>query len=153
MDSNLQARISQSTEQLEKLLAAPSTNYAEWRPEDFPKLKELAGVYHFFDKSSGQVESLYVGKGGFGKGDSWSLHSRLKQHFQPSQQYALLGKASKALGISPDEAKAQFNASGLQVQWLALGSRESMDDTNLASKLLSLECFAIAILRPRYTDA
>ena len=152
MDSNLQARIYQSTEQLENLLAAPSTNYAEWRPEDFPKLKECAGVYHFFDKSSGQVESLYVGKGGFGKSDSWSLHSRLKQHFQPSQKHALLGKASKALGISPDEAKAQFNESGLQVQWLALGNRETKDD-NLASKLLSLECFAIAILRPRYTDA
>jgi hypothetical protein len=98
--------------------------------------------------------SLYVGKGGFGSGEKWNLYERMKQHFQPSQKHALLVKASRARGISPECVKQVFNNSNVYLQWLVLGTAsEAGERSNIESELRGFEHFAIAILKPKYTDA
>lgn len=75
----------------------------------------------------------------------------MKQHFQPSQKYALLGKVSRAMGVSPEDAKRNFNNNNIYLQWSVFGT--AADEGALEAELREFEHFAIAILKPRYTDA
>lgn len=152
MHSEYTDRIASHRARLAELLAATPLKYSDWPPPDISPIRESAGVYHFFEVHDGHNVSIYVGKGGFGGDDDWNLHSRLKQHFQPSQRYALLGKASKASGLSPEQVKARFEAGNLHVQWLALAAKSGSRVRNLEAELRWFECFAIAVLKPRYSD-
>ncbi|MEE4465104.1 hypothetical protein V2S84_23780, partial [Azotobacter chroococcum] len=91
-------------------------------------------------------------KAGFGGGE-WSLYERLKQHFQPSQQNTLLGKAAKALNGDPDEVKKNFASGEVYLQWLPLFTDASANSDSISTELVWFECFCKAILKPRYTDA
>ena len=138
---------------LAELLAMESLKYSDWPPVDTTRISASAGVYHFFEKQDDQIISIYIGKGGFGRGEKWSLHARLKQHFQTSQKYALLGKASKALGLSPDQMKIRFKEGNFYLQWVTFAIKsDSPLSTHLESDLRLFECFAIAVLNPQYTD-
>ncbi|RYZ42961.1 MAG: hypothetical protein EOO71_05550 [Myxococcaceae bacterium] len=152
MHSDHEARIASYSAQLNELLAAPSIKYSDWPPPDVVHLRNIAGVYHFYKVRESHIDSVYVGKGGFGKGEEWSLHARLKQHFQPSQKHTLLGKASRATEVPPEKLMAQFRAGDLRLQWLALGTRSDRENIQLERELLWFECFAIAVLRPMFTD-
>jgi hypothetical protein len=154
MTPDYQSRISSCQEKLDLLLKAPSIKYADWPQIDTKELRNAAGVYHFFQIDEGFLKSVYVGKAGFGRQmekQTWSLHDRLSQHFLPSQKYALLTKASRKLGLSPKECKAQFLGSGLRLQWLTLYDNPTKRN-GIESELLWFEYFAISVLRPEYTD-
>lgn len=145
--------IASHQEKLERLLNAPSIRYADWPLTDKQELRRTAGVYHYFEMNDGRLRSVYIGKAGFGRQSdkqTWSLYHRLSQHFLPSQKQALLGKASKQLGFTPDECKILFLESNLRVQWLAL--HDTCPRCDLESELLGFEYFAISVLRPEYTD-
>jgi|GEM_PF-2321238 len=138
---------------LGELLRAPPLKYSKWPPADTSKIRGSAGVYHFYElNDDGGFVSAYVGKAGFGNKESWDLHSRLMQHFQPSQPYALLGKASKALKTTPAKVKLQFTSGSMHLQWLTLAAQSSVPVANLEEELRLFECFAISILRPKYTN-
>lgn len=150
---NYVPRIASHQEKLERLLNAPSVRYAEWPHTDKHELRRAAGVYHYFEMVDGRLRSVYVGKAGFGRQrekQTWSLYNRLSQHFLPSQKQALLGKASKHLGITPNECKLLFLKSNLRLQWLAL--HDTCPRCDLESELFWFEYFAISVLRPEYTD-
>jgi len=138
--------------QLCELLNSPKIKYSSWPPTDSDSVRQSAGVYHFFESYDNCITSLYIGKGGFGSGDKWNLYERMKQHFQPSQEYALLGKASRSRGISPEDAKKEFNNSNIYLQWLAFGTTEEEYEGTIEEDLRGFEHFAIAILKPLYTD-
>ena len=154
MQSAYEARLVKNTEQLKKLLGSPSIKYSDWPPNDNESLKFCAGIYHFYEVKGELVESMYIGKAGFGKTNSkWSLYSRLKQHFQPSQRNTLLGKASKVANVTSDQMRNQFNERSIYLQWIVLGDRTDKIQPELISELLFLEYFAIAILQPKYTES
>jgi len=146
-------RIEKHQELLKNLLNATSIKYSDWLPHNHTHLRESVGVYHFYEVQGSHVISLYVGKAGFGVNENWSLFERLKQHFQPSQKYALLGKASIKLCITPQEAKKRLNSGNVHLQWLKLGERSNTQLIAIESELKWFECFAIAVLMPEYTDA
>lgn len=135
-----------------KLLAATSIKYSSWPTQDKSLLKKSAGIYHFFEKRDDVIDSLYVGKAGFGDGN-WSLHKRLQQHFRPSQKNTLLGKAAIALEMSASEVKEKFVGDEVYLQWLPLCIDVSKNSDEISSELIWFECFCKAILKPRYTDA
>jgi hypothetical protein len=145
-------RIQDFERQLNNLLAATRIKYSEWPPSDTSPLKTSAGIYHFFEENDGAISSIYVGKAGFGSGE-WNLYQRLKQHFQPSQKNALLGKASKALSRTPDEIKLMFSDGNVYLQWLPIFAKTQGSTGNVESELIWSECFCKAILKPIYTDA
>jgi len=146
-------RIISYQNKLECLLNAPSIRYSEWPTIDKKDLRSAAGIYHFFEVAEGCLRSVYVGRAGFGRQSekqTWSLYSRLSQHFLPSQKNTLLGKASKKMDLPSNECKSMFLQSNLQVQWLAL--HETCPRRDLNSELFGFEYFAISVLRPEYTD-
>jgi hypothetical protein len=136
-----------------ELLASPRLKYSSWPPSEITSVRQSAGVYHFFEIHDDRTTSLYIGKGGFGSREEWNLYKRMKQHFQPSQKYALLGKASKAKEVSPEDAKRSFNESNVYLQWLVFGTTSEVQGIDIESELRGFEHFAIAILKPIYTDA
>lgn len=144
-------RIADYQARLADLLAMNPLKYSDWSTTDSTRIIGVAGVYHFFEKYDDHIVSIYIGKGGFGRGKDWSLYERLKQHFQPSQKYALLGKASKATGLSPEQIKANFEEGNLYLQWLTFTTKSDSVTTNLEAELRWFECFAIAVLNPKYT--
>jgi|CXWL01.1.fsa_nt_gi hypothetical protein len=137
---------------LNDLLASASLKYSEWPPKDATCIQASAGVYHFYEKYDNHIVSIYVGKAGFGASNTWSLYERMKQHFQPSQKYALLNKASRTSGRSPEIMKAEFKDSNLYLQWVIFATK-SDKFTNLEAELRWFECFAISVLKPIYSDA
>ena len=145
-------RIRGFEQQLKALLGSTRIKYSEWPPSDTSALKTSAGIYHFFEEKDGAISSIYVGKASFGSGE-WSLYQRLKQHFQPSQKNALLGKASKALNRTPDEIKHMFSNGDVYLQWLPILAKTQGGAGNVESELIWSECFCKAILKPTYTDA
>lgn len=150
-DSNVE-RIRGFEQQLNSLLVATRLKYSEWPPSDTSVLEQSAGIYHFFEETGGAISSIYVGKAGFGS-EKWSLYQRLKQHFQPSQKNALLGKASKVLSRTPDEIKLMFSSGDYYLQWLPILKKTQLCEGKDESELIWLECFCKAILKPAYTDA
>ncbi len=147
-----QSEIEAHKEKLGRLLAARSISYSEWSQEDTAALKEVAGVYHFFEEADGHRESIYVGKGAFGQGDDWSLCKRMNQHFHPSQKNTLLGKASSALGLTPADCKKKFETEGrVRLQWLVICKRSDRH-AKLETEIRWFEYFAISVLKPQYTD-
>ena len=145
-------RIEANRLKLRELLRAPRLKYSDWSSADISKIRDAAGVYHFFELSDdGGFVSAYVGKGGIGKNKNWGLRSRLRQHFQPSQRHALLGKASVALKTTPTEVKLQFISGSMHLQWLTFPAKHDVPFTNQEEELRLFECFAISILRPKYT--
>src|SRR2546430_45456 len=103
MQADYAERITHHTTRLAELLAAAPVKYSDWPSLGISPLRESAGVYHFYEMNAGRIASIYVGKAGFGRKGAWSLNSRLKQHFLPSQKYALLGKASTAPTPTPEQ--------------------------------------------------
>lgn len=152
MNTEHTQRIVNYQARLADLLAMAPLKYSDWPSTDTTNIMGAAGVYHFFEKHDDHIVSIYIGKGGFGRGKKWSIYERLKQHFQPSQKYALLGKASKATGLNPEQMKVKFKAGNLHLQWLTFATKSDSVTTNLEAELKWFECFAIAVLKPKYTD-
>lgn len=152
MNAEHTQRIENHQNHLDLLLNMGPIKYSNWPPTDTLDLSNSAGVYHFFEKHNDHITSIYIGKGGFGKGGKWSIYKRLKQHFQPSQKYALLGKASRANVLNPEQMKTNFENGNLYLQWVLFATKDSVPD-DLESNLKLFECFAIAALNPKYTDA
>jgi len=147
-------RISAYKSKLCELLSAPRLKYSKWPPVDTSAIRGSVGVYHFYElDDDGGFVSAYVGKAGFGNKGTWDLYSRLKQHFQPSQKNTLLGNASDVLNITSAQAKLQFTSGSMYLQWLTLTADPTDMGANLEDDLRSFECFAISILRPKYTVA
>jgi hypothetical protein len=146
-------RMANHQARLAALLATTPLKYSDWPLTDMTNISKSAGVYHFFEKHDDHIVSVYIGKGGFGHVEKWSIYERLKQHFQPSQKYALLGKASQASGLSSEQMKANFMGGNLYLQWVLFATKPDSVPIDLESDLKLFECFAIAVLNPRYTDA
>jgi hypothetical protein len=127
--------------------------FSNWPPSELINIKQSAGVYHFFEKCGNVTNSIYVGKAGFGNTDDWNLYERLKQHFQPSQKNALLGKAAKKMCISREDAKQHFTGGNFYLQWVAFNKPDKMEKLNLEKEILRFEAFAISILDPALTDS
>jgi len=150
-----EANIESHTSQLKQLLATRPIHYSNWPSFDKSELDNSAGVYQFFEVRDGKQYSIYVGKGGFGAGEDWSLAKRLNQHFRVSQKNTLLGKAAAYYNIDPILLKSKYEKGSLYLQWLVLRTRENRNNEklpDLARELLWFECFAIAALEPLFTD-
>lgn len=65
----------------------------------------------------------------------------------------MLGKASRAMGVSPEDAKRSFNESNVYLQWLVFCTTSEAQGIDIEAELRWFEHFAIAILKPTYTDA
>ena len=150
---NAWEQVEKYSDYLKILLCAKSVQYSEWSNECDSelksKLKQSAGIYHFFRKENESITSLYVGKAGFGKNGHWSLYKRISQHFQPSQKNTLIGKVAKANGTTPEDAKSCLNDKEVYLQWLILCSNLPC----IEQELIWIECFFKSILKPKYTDA
>lgn len=153
MLNNYKQAIINHENSLSKLLNSTSIKYSEWPPDKINEINKSAGIYHFFKLENDLVKSLYIGKGGFGKKGKWSLYSRLSQHFQPSQKNSLIGKISRAKGISQISAQAELNNENIYLQWLVITSENEQSIKEIEASIRCFEYFSIAILRPIYTDA
>lgn len=138
---------------VDELLNTDPMRYSDWPPDETSCIADSAGVYHFYKKSTNQIKSLYVGKAGFGRNDNWNLYERLKQHFQPSQKNALIGKVSSKMEISKDEAKRYLESGNVYLQYLVFaGRQDGISAEVLEAELCYFEHFAIAVLKPMFTD-
>lgn len=149
---NIVENINKYSEQLENLLKENPVKYSKWPTTNKGTLGKSAGIYHFFENNNGIVTSLYVGKAGFGS-SNWSLLKRLKQHFQESQENALIGKIKKTSDQTPEEIKSSLCEREVYLQWLVLYSNDSTILTDIEPDLVWSECFCKSILMPRYTNA
>jgi hypothetical protein len=151
-------------ESLELLLKAESIKYSAWNPDDnHSELATEAGIYHFYQKNNGKVESLYLGKAGFGSNDNWSLFQRLKQHFQISQKHTLLKKYAEHHDIKVEDSKQYLEQSETYLQWLAIFKKDNKNKveaildgysgSEFESQIIWVECFCKSIMQPKYTDA
>ena len=146
--------------QLKQLVSAEPVKYSNWKPKQINnthKLSLKAGVYHFFEElENGDIESLYVGKGGFSE-NGRSLFERLKQHFQPKGD-GLLKKYSKYGYLSSSAMKNDLVARNVYVQWLPLYHRlpDSTLDLHTCNtqnrEIILCEHFCISILDPKFND-
>jgi len=111
----MEEKIKHFSTTLNHLLEAKSIKYSEWNENkietDKNELRNQAGVYHFFRNTNGNIDSLYVGKGGFGNKETWNLFKRLSQHFQVSQTNTLLGKYAKKEKLKVSVAKSELEKS------------------------------------------
>ncbi|MBL0532966.1 hypothetical protein JD541_08255 [Aeromonas dhakensis] len=153
MNTYLTKRIANHETRLVDLLNATSVKYSAWPETDKSVLSKSAGVYLFFEKLDDHIVSIYIGKGGYGGGKDWSIYKRLNQHFQVSQNYALIGKASKATGLSSSKMKDLFESGNFYLQWILFATKPEPVPPELESSLRLFECFAISVLNPRYTDS
>ena len=143
--------------QLKQLLSAEPVKYSDWKPNEINNTHELslkAGVYHFFEElENGDIESLYVGMGGFSE-NGRNLYERLKQHFQVNGD-GLLKKYSKYGYLSSSAMKNDLVARNVYFQWLPLHKKEPNLTLNLVTcnrKIILCEHFCISILDPKFND-
>lgn len=151
--SSIDSNLGIYTEHLKNLLAATPVKYSDWPKTEKNNLKKLAGIYHFFEKNEKSVDSLYVGKAGFGANNSWNLYKRLSQHFQISQKNTLIGKIAKSSGESSEKVKASLVKQDVYLQWLAFTNHGTQEICDIESELIWIECFCKSLLKPKYTDA
>ena len=149
---DIEPKIEKYMGQLTSLLNAQPVKYSEWSNQEKSALRKAAGIYHFFEKEGDVFTSLYVGKAGFGK-SGWSLLKRLNQHFQISQKNALLGRIAQSTNKDPSKIKDLLCKKEVFLQWLVLSKSDPMQQDNLESDLVWLECFCKSILMPKYTNA